>query len=96
MLPQKPVPLGRDVLANVVLKNLVQPGIMLGAVLAFRLDSTLTKEIFLIGVLPTATATSVLAQRYEAYAREAAATCAASTLFSIVTIAGGLAIAANL
>jgi malonate transporter len=96
MLPQKTVPLGRDVLANIVLKNLVQPAIMLGAALAFRLDSTLTKEVFLIGVLPTATATSALAQRYAAYAEGAAATCAGSTLFSIVTIAGGLAIAANL
>jgi predicted permease len=46
--------------------------------------------------LPTATATSVLAQRYETYAQEAAATCAGSTVFSIATIAGGLAIAASL
>ena len=96
MLPQKFVRLGRDVLANIVLKNFVQAAIMLGAAFALRLDSALTKEVFLIGVLPTTTATSVLAQRYETYAPEAAATCAGSMLFSIATIAGGLAIAASL
>jgi malonate transporter len=96
MLAQHPVRLGRDVLANLALKNLVQPAIMLGAALALHLDSTLAKEVFLIGVLPSATAASVLAQRYGAYAQQAAATTAASTFFSIVTISGGLAIAATL
>jgi malonate transporter and related proteins len=37
-----------------------------------------------------------IAQRYGACAQEAAATTAASPLFSIVTISGGLAIAAAL
>lgn len=96
MLAQNPIRLGRDVVANVALKNLIQPAIILGAALAFRLDSTLTKEVFLIGVMPSATAASVLAQRYGAYAQEAAATTAASTFFAIISISLGLAIAATL
>ena len=96
MLAQNPVRLGRDVLVNVALKNLIQPAIMLGAALVFRLDSTLAKEVFLIGIMPSATAASVLAQRYGAYVQEAAATTAASTFFAIVSISLGLAIAATL
>jgi predicted permease len=96
MLAQNPVRLGRDVLANLALKNLVQPAIMLGAALLLGLSRPLVKEVFLIGVMPSATAASVLAQRYGAYVQEAAATTAASTMFSIVTISCGLAIAAAL
>jgi malonate transporter and related proteins len=96
MVAQNPVRLGRDVLANLALKNFVQPAIMLGAALAFKLDPKLTKEVFLIGVMPTATAASVLAQRYGVYAQEAASTTAASTLLAIFTISGALAIASTL
>jgi malonate transporter and related proteins len=96
MVAQNPVRLGRDVLANLALKNFVQPAIMLGAALALKLDPTLTKAVFLIGVMPTATAASVLAQRYGVYAQEAASTTAASTLLAIFTISGALAIASTL
>lgn len=96
MLAQNSVRLGRDVVVNVALKNLIQPAIILGAALAFRLDSTLTKEVFLIGVMPSAIEASVLAQRYGAYTQQAAATTAASTFFAIISISLGLAIAATL
>ena len=96
LLAQNPLRLGRDVLANLALKNFVQPAIMLGAALAFRLEPTLTKQVFLIGVMPTATAVGVLAQRYGVYAQEAASTSAASHMLAIVTNSGGLAIAAVL
>jgi malonate transporter and related proteins len=96
MMAQNPVRLGRDVLADLALKNFVQPAIMLGAALALKLDPTLTKEAFLIGVMPTATAASVLAQRYGVYSQEAASTTAASTLLAIFTISGALAIASTL
>ena len=46
--------------------------------------------------MPTATAASVLAQRFGAYAQQAASATAASTIFAIFTISGGLAIAARL
>lgn len=96
MLAQNSVRLGRDVVVNVALKNLIQPAIILGAALAFRLDSTLTKEVFLIGVMPSAIEASVLAQRYGTYTQQAAATTAASTFFAIISISLGLAIAATL
>jgi predicted permease len=96
MLAQNPVRLGRDVWLNIGLKNLVQPAIILGAALALRLDPTLTKEVFLIGVMPTAIEASVVAERYGAYVHEAAATAAASTFFSIISISLGLSIAAAL
>jgi len=46
--------------------------------------------------MPTATAASVLAQRYGVYAQEGASTTAASTLLAIFTISGALAIASTL
>jgi hypothetical protein len=69
---------------------------MLGAALLFRLDSTLAKEVSLIGVMPSAIEASVVAERYGAYVQEAAATAAGSTFFSIISISLGLAIAAAL
>ena len=96
MLAQNPVRLGRDVLANIGLKNVLQPALLLAAALAFRLESTLAKEVFLVGVMPSATAASVLAQRYGAYVQEAAATTAVSTFCSIISISLGLVIAASL
>ncbi|HVJ54206.1 MAG TPA: AEC family transporter [Aliidongia sp.] len=95
MLSERRLRLDRDILANLALKNLLQPAILLGAALALKLEPTLAKEVFLTGVLPSATAASVLAQRYDAYVEQAAGTTAASTFFSIITIAGGLAIAAT-
>jgi malonate transporter and related proteins len=96
MLAQNPVRLNRDVLTNLAVKNLVQPAIMLGAAVFFGLSQPLVTEVFLIGVLPSATAGSVIAARYGAYVQESAATTAASTVFSIVTISCALAIAASL
>lgn len=93
MLAQNQIRLGRDVLANLAPKNLVQPAIVLGAALLLELSAPLVKEVW---VMPSGTAASVLAERYGAYVPEAAATTAASTLFSIVTISCGLAIAAAL
>jgi malonate transporter len=92
MLAQKPMHLDREIVANLAVKNLLQPAIFLGAAVALKLPPPLAKEVFLTGVLPTATAASVLAQKYDTYVDQAAGTTVASTFFSIITIAAGLAI----
>jgi malonate transporter len=96
MLAERPLRIDRDIVANLAVKNLLQPALLVGAAIAFELEPTLTKEVFLAGVLPSATAAAVLAQKSGSYVEQAAGTTAASTFFSILTIAGGLTIAQSL
>jgi predicted permease len=96
MLAERPLRIDRDIVANLAVKNLLQPALLVGAAVALKLEPTLTKEVFLAGVLPSATAAAVLAQNSGSYVEQAAGTTAASTVFSILTIAGGLTIAQNL
>lgn len=84
--------LDRDVIVNVLMKNIVQPALLLGAGLAFGLTGSALHEVFLIGVLPAATAVPTLALAHEIYADEAAASVLASTLFSVLTISAGIAL----
>lgn len=96
MLAERPLRIDRDIVANIAVKNLLQPALLVGAAVALKLEPTLTKEVFLAGVLPSATAAAVLAQNSGSYVEQAAGTTAASTFFSILTIAGGLTIAQTL
>ncbi|MFC0267448.1 hypothetical protein [Kushneria aurantia] len=57
------------------------------------LRGDLWKAAFLIGVLPSATAVPTLALNSGIYSDEAAATVLVSTLFAIVTISAGIAVA---
>jgi len=93
MLAERPLRIDRDIVANLAVKNLLQPALLLGAAVALKLEPTLAKEVFLAGVLPSATAAAVLAQNSGSYVEQAAGTTAASSIFSILTIAGGLTIA---
>ncbi|OLO06226.1 AEC family transporter [Salinicola socius] len=82
----------RDVLVNVSLKNVVQPALILGTGMAVGLSGDQLAQVFLIGVLPAATAVPTLALAHQTYADEAAASVMASTLFAILSISGGIAI----
>ncbi len=83
----------REVLLNVAVKNILQPVLLLGAALAFGLRGPLAQEVFLIGVLPAATLVPALAHTSRTYEGESSLSAMASTLFSIVSIAAGIAIA---
>ena len=83
----------RDVLVNLGLKNILQPALILGAGLTVGLSGDLLRQIFLLGVLPAATAVPTLALAHDTYSDEAAASVMASTLFAIFSISGGIAIA---
>ncbi|WP_375410939.1 AEC family transporter [uncultured Methylobacterium sp.] len=83
----------REVLLNVFVKNILQPALLLGAALAFGLRGALAQEVFLMGVLPAATLVPALAHTNTAYESEASLSAMASTLFSIISIAAGIAIA---
>lgn len=88
--------LDRDVIVNVALKNILQPLLILGAGLAVGLSGDLLREVFLLGVLPAGTAVPTLALAHKTYSDEAAASVLASTLFAILSISGGIAIARTL
>lgn len=85
--------LSREVLANVAVKNVLQPALLLAAGLALGLSGTLLQEIFLIGVLPLGMLVRALAHSNKAYESEALLTSMASMLFSSVSISAGIAIA---
>ena len=88
--------LDREVAINVAVKNLLQPALLLGIAFLLGLHGSLGKEVFLVGVLPTATLVPALAHASKAYEDQAPLTVMASTLFSIVTITVGIAIAEKL
>lgn len=88
--------LNAEILVNLAIKNLLQPLVLLGGGLAFGLHGALLKEVFLLGVLPAATAVPTLALANQTYAEDSAATVLASTTLSILTISAGIAIAAGL
>lgn len=81
-----------EIVFNVVVKNIVQGALILGTGFAIGLDTELLKAAFLIGVLPTATAVPALAITHKAYTDMAAGTVLLSTLCSLLSIIGGIAI----
>lgn len=81
-----------EVLLNVFIKNIVQGAIILGVGIALGLQGDLLKSAFIIGILPTATATPALAVGLKIYEEDAASTVMISTLLSLVTMAIGIVI----
>lgn len=81
---------------NVFVKNILQPMMILGIGIAVGLKGDLLISAFLIGVLPSATAVPALAVTNHAYEEGAASTVLLSTVFSLVSITGGIAVASML
>lgn len=88
--------LGREVMSNVLTKNIVQPASMLGVGWLLALDATMLKMVLLTAVLPSATEVAALSIANETYAEVAPATTMASTFFAVISIAVGVAIASHL
>ena len=93
MLQGQKLKLDREVLTNVAVKNILQPALLLAAELAFGLRGQLLQEVFLIGVLPSATLGAALAHNNKVYENEAPLSSMASTLFSVLSVSAGIAIA---
>lgn len=81
-----------EVLLNVFIKNIVQGAIILAAGVALGLEGDLLKSAFIIGILPTATATPALAVAQKIYEEDAASTVMISTVLSLVTMAIGIVV----
>lgn len=96
ILSHAKIAMTREVLFNVAVKNVLQPAVILAAGWAIGLEGPTLKMAFLIGVLPSATEVPNLSIAHGVYAREAASTTFLSTLFSIVSISAGIAIAGGL
>ncbi len=96
MLAALPLRISLEAVTNVAMKNVLQPALLLGAAFALGMHGALAKEVFLVGVLPSATLIPALAHADKAYEKQAPLTVMASTLFSIVTITVGIAIAERL
>jgi len=85
-----------DILGNLLLKNLLQPLVLLGMGLALGLHGELLQQVFLLGLLPSATAAPSLAMAQGVYAEETARSVLFSTLLAIPGIALGIVLAAHL
>ncbi len=86
----------RDIAVNVLLKDVGQPAAMLGLTILFGVHGAPARELFLTGAIPTATAASMLALRYRAYADEAAASTLVGTIASVATITVAIILATRL
>jgi malonate transporter and related proteins len=77
---------------NTVTKNLVQPLAIWLLVLLLDMPGEYRRELILLGALPTATITTMLALRYKVYTSESNATVLLSTVLSIVTLGAVIAL----
>ena len=74
-----------NVLVNLALKNLVQPGLMVLAALAFALKGPAVHQAIITGAVPTATAAAMFALKSKTYTADATATILISTILGIFT-----------
>lgn len=93
-----PLKLSGEVWGNLGLKLLLQPALMIGAILLFGAKGIYAQQMILLAALPSATIPAMFANEAGAYQSEAATTILVSTVLSIITfpfamylIDGGLA-----
>jgi malonate transporter len=72
--------------SNVVFKILVQPAVMWGLAIVLGVTGVQSREMILLGALPTASMTAMFAVQYNVYQDESEATILVSTVLSIVTL----------
>ena len=77
--------LSGEVWSNLGLKLLLQPLLMVGAILFFGARGTFAQQMILLAALPSATIPAMFANEAGAYKNEAATTILVSTVLSIVT-----------
>lgn len=96
ILSSIPIRLDVEAIVNVAVKNVLQPAIIVGVGYAAGLRGEALAQVFLLGVLPTATEVSAISVARGIYTGQAADTTALSTLFAIVSISVGIAVTALL
>ena len=74
------------VLIFVVLKNIVQPALVLGGLRCFRYSNPILEEAVLTVALPTMPIVTMLALQYQVAQDEAASTVFLSVISSVVTM----------
>jgi malonate transporter and related proteins len=74
-----------NVLANLGMKNFLQPALMAVGALLFGLDKTDAHQAILTGAVPTATAAAMFALKNNTYTADATATILISTIMGLVT-----------
>ena len=85
MLYGEPIRLNANVFANIAVKNLVQPLLVLGGALIFALPQYISQQAILTAAAPSATAASMFALKSEVYTADATSTVFISTVLAIVT-----------
>jgi predicted permease len=98
IMSSEPMKLSGEVWSNLGLKLLLQPALMIGAILLFGARGIYAQQMILLAALPSATIPAMFANEAGAYKNEAATTILVSTVLSIITfpvaiylIDGGLA-----
>jgi malonate transporter and related proteins len=88
--------LNTEIAFNVLVKNVLQPFLLLGAGWVLGLRGPLLAQVFLLGVLPTATEVSAIAVTRNFYKDTVASSTLASAIASIFTISIGVVLALSL
>jgi malonate transporter and related proteins len=83
MLYGAPIRINRDVLANLAIKNILQPAIAVLASVAFLLPGSVREQALLTAAAPTATAATMFALKSRTYTGEATSTVFVSTIAAI-------------
>ncbi|TFW23855.1 AEC family transporter [Duganella callida] len=98
IMSSEPLRLSREVWSNLGLKLLLQPALMIAAILLFGAKGLYAQQMILLAALPSATIPAMFANEAGAYQSEAATTILVSTVLSILTfpfaiylVDGGLA-----
>ncbi|GGF18170.1 hypothetical protein GCM10011611_25060 [Aliidongia dinghuensis] len=81
-----------NVLANIGIKNFLQPGLMALGVALFGLSGGPARQVIITGAVPTATAASMFALKNNTYTADATATILLSTLLGIAIEAALIAL----
>jgi malonate transporter len=88
--------LGAGVAAGVVLKNFLQPLLMLGLLLLFRLQGEVAREAFLLAAVPAGFFGTVFGSRYAVSPVEASSTLVISTALSAGTLPFAILLSSHL
>jgi predicted permease len=85
IMSSEPMKLSGEVWTNLGLKLLLQPALMIAAIVLFGARGTYAQQMILLAALPSATIPAMFANEAGAYKNEAATTILVSTVLSIVT-----------
>jgi len=95
MLYGEPFRLNANVLANIGMKNFLQPALMWLGVVVLGMHGAPAQQVIITGAVPTATAASMFALRNKSYTADATSTILISTVLGLFTEAALIALFAH-